>query len=446
MPNVAVVGGGMLGLTLALRLRQRGHDVVVLEASAGVGGLAAPQRLGEVTWDRFYHVTLMSDASLLELLSELGLSTQLRWGVTRTGFYGDGHFASLSSSLDFLRFPYISLADKARLAATILYASRLDDGAPLERLTAVEWLTRWSGTRVVERIWLPLLRSKLGARAESVSAAFIWAIIRRMYAARRSGLKREMFGYVDGGYDRVLRVLRERLIHEGVVVVDRWPVREILQTAQGVELRSTDGRTREAAAAIVTLPCGRVANATPQLTERERERLDRVVYQGIICASALLTKPLGGYYVTNIVDSGFPFTTIVEMTALVDRARFGGDTLIYLPRYVTAEDPAWSWSDEEVRRRFLAGLTRMYPAVGASDVKEFRVSRVREVLALSTLDYSRDALPPTETSLDRIFVVNSAQIAHGTLNVNETVALANAKAAMIAPRLAASAELSGAAR
>ena len=35
-------------------------------------------------------------------------------------------------------------------------------------------------------------------------AAFIWATIARMYAARRSGLKEERFGYVPGGYARVL--------------------------------------------------------------------------------------------------------------------------------------------------------------------------------------------------------------------------------------------------
>lgn len=42
MPNVAIVGGGMLGLTLALRLRQQGHDVTVYEAAPEPGGLAAP--------------------------------------------------------------------------------------------------------------------------------------------------------------------------------------------------------------------------------------------------------------------------------------------------------------------------------------------------------------------------------------------------------------------
>jgi protoporphyrinogen oxidase len=272
-----------------------------------------------------------------------------------------------------------------------------------------------------------------------VSAAFIWAIIRRMYAARRSGLKREMFGYVDGGYEAVLGAFEERLTKQGVDIVRSWPVATVEQGDNGVTLRSTDGRAHEADFAILTLSCPRLATVMPQLTQGERERLGRVIYQGIICASVLLTEPLGGFYVTNIIDAGFPFTTVIEMTALVDRARFDGHTLAYLPRYATADDAAWTWSDEEVRARFLEGLARMYPRVTAAHVRAFSVSRVREVLALSTLDYSRNSLPFTRTSLERVFVASSAQIANGTLNVNETVTLAEAKALEIAPRLVSSA-------
>ena len=58
----------MLGLTLALRLREQGKDVTVFERGEQVGGLASawsiPTPDGEVTWDRHYHVTLLSDSTL----------------------------------------------------------------------------------------------------------------------------------------------------------------------------------------------------------------------------------------------------------------------------------------------------------------------------------------------------------------------------------------------
>jgi protoporphyrinogen oxidase len=426
--TVGIVGGGVLGMTLALRLARQGHRVTILEGAPSLGGLAAPAEVGDFTWDRFYHVTLLSDQHLRELLADIGLETELRWKVTRTGVYGRGKLHSLSTSLEFLLFPLLSLVDKARLAATILHASRITDGRRLESIPVTEWLIRWSGRRTFERLWLPLLKSKLGENYRQASASFIWAIIARMYAARRSGLKREMFGYVDGGYARVLQRLRERLERDGVAIQSGCSVTEVRGVAGGALVLTGDGKSRRFDQVILTLPCSRIPALCPQLTAAERERFARPVYQGVVCASALLRRPLGGFYVTNITDPGFPFTAVIEMTALVDPARFGGNALVYLPRYLAQDDPFWSRSDHEIREEFLAGLGRMYPDLQASDVLAFEVSRVREVLAVSTLNYSADAMPPLHTSIEHVHVANSAQIANGTLNVNETVKLAGEQA------------------
>jgi len=264
------------------------------------------------------------------------------------------------------------------------------------------------------------------------SAAFIWAIIARMYAARRSGLKRESFGYVEGGYDTVLRRFSERLEASGVEIACGQAVAQVTNTHDGAVVTLAGGTVRRFDRVVVTIPCPRVAALCPQLTDAERERLGRVVYQGIVCASLLMKRPLAGYYVTNITDDWVPFTAVIEMTALVDRAHFGGNSLVYLPRYLAQDDPRWARSDDEVREEFLAALERMYPGFRRDDVLAFHVSRVRHVLAVSTLDYSTAALPPVRTSLTNVFIANSAQIANGTLNVNETIGLANAQASYLA--------------
>jgi len=137
----------------------------------------------------------------------------------------------------------------------------------------------------------------------------------------------------------------------------------------------------------------------------------------VICPSLLLARPLADYYVTNITDPGIPFTGVIEMTALVDPATFGGHSLVYLPRYLAQDDATWMRSDDDLVAETVATLARMYPQFRQGDVLASRVARVREVLAVSTIDYSRSLLPPLETSIDRVFVVNSAQIAQGTLNV-----------------------------
>lgn len=436
MSDVGIVGGGFLGLTLGWRLRAEGHEVTIIEAAPEPGGLAAPAELGGFTWDRFYHVILLSDTNLRGLLEELELADRLRYGTTRTGFYTDGILYSLSTSLEFLRFPPLSLVDKGRLAATILHASRIADGRPLESVPVTEWLTRWSGKRTFERIWLPLLKSKLGENYRLASASFIWAIIARMYAARRSGLKQEKFGYVEGGYAVVLRRFRERLEAAGVRIATGRAATRVEPAAEGgVAVALDGGTTLRFDDVILTVPCGRAARLCPGLSEAERARLAGVTYQGIACASLLLSRPLAPYYVTNITESWVPFTAVIEMTTLVDAAAFGGNALVYLPRYLTQDDPFWQRSDAEIRELFLDALARMYPAFRREQVLAFNVSRVREVLAVSTLDYSARHLPPVATSLPGVHLVNSAQIANGTLNLNETVGLANQQARALAPLL-----------
>jgi protoporphyrinogen oxidase len=425
----AVVGGGVLGMTLAHRLAQGGRDVTLFDAADRLGGLAAAWSLDGVVWDRHYHVTLLSDSHLRALWAELGLEGELRWATTRTGFYSGGRLHSMSNSLEFLRFPPLRLVDKLRLAATILHASRVKDPAPLEGVLVSDWLRRWSGDRTFETIWLPLLKAKLGEHYQRTSAAFLWATIARMYAARRTGLKKEMFGYVAGGYARVLDRFAEVLAGEGVALRTGHVAERIGPApAGGIHVEFRNGRRETFDQVAVTVPAPVAARVCQGLSEDEGARLQGVQYLGIVCASLLLKKPLAGFYVTNITDAGIPFTAVVEMSALVDRAQLGGKTLVYLPKYVDPEDPAFDLSDGEIEASFLAALERMIPAFNRGDLLAFRVSRVRNVFALPTLHYSR-RLPPMTTSVPGLHLVNAAHIVNGTLNVNETIQLANRAAA-----------------
>jgi protoporphyrinogen oxidase len=419
-----IVGGGILGMTLALRLAQQGQEVTLFEGANHLGGLASAWKLGDILWDRHYHVTLLSDACLRGLLTELGLEPEMRWVQTRTGFYTEGKLYSMSNSVEFLRFPPLRLRDKLRLALTIMYASRIKDWRALEQTSVVAWLTRWSGPRTTEKIWLPLLRAKLGQNYEKTSAAFIWATISRMYAARRSGLKKEMFGYLPGGYARVLQRLSEALVRAGVAIkLDHKASAVKAEDEGGIDLCFSNGETHQFDRVVLTVPAPAVADLCPQLTAQERARAQSIEYQGILCASVLLRKPLAGFYVTNITDSGLPFTAVIEMSALVDREQFGGNALVYLPKYVPSNDPFFNISDEDLKSSFISALSRMYPSFDPQDVLSFQVSRVRQVFAIPTLGYSA-RVPAMNTSQPGIHVVNSAQILNGTLNVNETIQLA----------------------
>jgi protoporphyrinogen oxidase len=419
----AVVGAGMLGLTLALRLRQQGKDVTLIEAAPELGGLAGAWKIGDVSWDRYYHVTLMSDAAVRQVLSELGLDAELEWTETRTGVFAGGRMHSVSNTLELLRFPVLNVLDIARLGATIIGASRITDWRKLEQIPVQEWLQRWSGRRTFERFWLPLLRSKLGEAYRETSAAFIWATIQRLYAARRSGMKKEMFGTVAGGYARVLQRFGERLRGDGVAIRLQTPVARVERVGNQLRVTAVDGATEDFDHVVVTAAAPMAARMCQGLSAEESRRLADVRYLGIVCPSVLLKRPLDGYYVTNLLDPGLPFTGVIEMSAMARSHHFGGRGLVYLPRYAPADDPVFALSDDQLRAEHVAGLQRVYPQVRGEDVLAFQVSRVRHVMPLPTLGYS-SRLPPVDTSVPGLHLVNSAHIVNGTLNVNETVMLA----------------------
>ena len=89
-PSVAIVGGGILGMTAAYRLSQAGVDVTLYERAPDLGGLVGSFDFDGTQADRFYHVVLPTDDRVLGLAEELGLRDTFRFRPTKVGFYGGG--------------------------------------------------------------------------------------------------------------------------------------------------------------------------------------------------------------------------------------------------------------------------------------------------------------------------------------------------------------------
>jgi len=422
--NISIIGGGILGMGLSLELTKKGYHVSLFEAANSLGGLASPWQINDITWDKFYHVILMSDSYTLKLLEEIGLKEHMNWVATKTGFYTEGKLYSMSNSFEFLRFPPLGLIDKFRLGLTILAASRIKDWKRLEKIYVAAWLTKWSGKNTFEKMWLPLLRAKLGDYYKQTSASFIWATIQRMYAARRSGLKKEMFGYADGGYASILDAFSKKLSMAGVEVHTGHAIKEIISNEGELSLDFLNGNKYITSQCIVTLPSPIAASICTKLSVKEKEQLNNVQYLGVICVSILLKKSISPYYVTNITDTWVPFTGVIEMSALVDKKNFKDNALIYLPKYLAPDDPMFSKSDEEIELEFKSALMKMYPFIIEDDIIFTKTARARSVFALPGINYSEN-LSPVKTSVPGLYIVNSSYITNGTLNVNETMQLAD---------------------
>ena len=148
-PRVGIVGAGILGTVLALRLAQGGARVTLLERAPTPGGLAGAFDFGGHRVDRFYHVIVPSDERMIALAGELGLADRLSFTPVGVGFYVDGEMHPFNGIGDFLRFSPLSPLGRARLAWFVLQCQLRHDYRALESEPLQRWLTRHCGRKVV---------------------------------------------------------------------------------------------------------------------------------------------------------------------------------------------------------------------------------------------------------------------------------------------------------
>ena len=417
--RIGIIGGGLMGLALAERLGSTGHSVTVYERAEQPGGLATWHDFGPFTWDRFYHVILPSDTALVEFIRRIGLGGELRWRATQTGYYVERATHPLSSGLDFLKFPLLGPWSKFRLAATILYCSRIRDWQRLEGMTVEEFLVRYSGRATFEKFWKPLLLAKLGQNYRRVSAVFIWTYVKRLFSARDAAAQKESLGYVSGGYRTVFARLVERIRAGGGDLRLAVAVEAVRPRAGGGIEVTAGGAAETFDKVIFTSPVNVLRTvADPALVQVPVQ--GDVEYLGVLCLALVTRKPFCPYYVLNIADERIPFTGIIGMSSLVDTAETAGLHLTYLPKYVLSDDAALRRPHAELVAEFMAGFRRMFPDFPESEIAGVHLNRAVKVQPLQVIGYSGLVQPPRTRNRD-FYVVNTAQFASNTLNNNEVI-------------------------
>ena len=427
--KIGVVGGGTLGLTLGTRLARAGHEVAVLEAAPRVGGLATWFDYGDFTWDKFYHVVCRTDRHLLGLCDELGVGDRVRWSETRTGFLWQGRHLSMSNHWEFLTFPALSLYQKMRLAAGILYCGRIKDPAPLERMRAVDWLRRVFGEGVCRVMWDPLLESKYGSLADKMPATLMWATINRYSSTRSKGGGREQLGYLSGGLKTLYDAFGGALHRNGGSVHCGLPVQGLETDEQGVAVDTPEGRLRFDMV-VSTVPTRILRRMAPDYPELIGPSNTQPQFLGVAVMALVLRRALSPYYVTNLLSRGWPFTGIIEVSQLCAPEELGGQHLVMLPRYDVPDAPIFDRPSEEIAAEFLGALRPVFPDIDDNLVRWF-VHRERTVQAM-WIDAPPGAAPqPKCGRYGRIWNVNAELAGRDTLNNNAIVRVANDAAEVI---------------
>jgi protoporphyrinogen oxidase len=381
--SVAIVGGGLLGLTSAYRLLQAGVDVAVYERSTDLGGLVGSFDFAGHPVDRFYHVVLPTDHRVLGLARELGLEGGFRFRPTRTGFYDDGRLFSMSSLREFATFPLLPPHDRVRLAAFVAGCQLTGSPEALDDVPLLEWLRRRCGRRAVERLWVPLLDSKFDGRYDDLPATYIWARTRRM-SRTRDGAGGEVMGWLAGGYQRLIDALAARIEELGGELHPGTSVEQITgdhSRATGVVV---GGRQRSFDVVVSTLvPPQMQALLAPSFGPEAR--VDHCRYLGVVCVLVRATRSVSPYYTLNITDRRIPLTTVVETTHVVDPAHVGG-TLLYVTRYVDPGHADLSRPSAEVEADYIAHARTMLPGLREDVIADVTVQRARIVEPVHVLD------------------------------------------------------------
>jgi protoporphyrinogen oxidase len=147
----------------------------------------------------------------------------------------------------------------------------------------------------------------------------------------------------------------------------------------------------------------------PELDGPYVEGLRRIPTIGIFCLFLRLARPVTPFFWVNTNDPRVPFAGMIEYTNLNPLPELGGDTILYVPQYLSADDPRYAQSDEEVLRRYTDALALIHPAFDRGWVKFSAVFRDRFAQPICLTDY-RTTTPPVQTPIPNLFLTDSCQL------------------------------------
>lgn len=276
-PRVAVVGGGMAGLSAAWFLTQGSHRVTLFEARHTLGGRvrSITDLVTGMVIDTCQHVVLgccteflawCRDLQLLDCFERHGRFYFVQEGQ-QTGVLEAPRSlpAPLHLLVALMRFPLLSAGEKWRLlAAAWRLARSRSPGAPVcEHQMTDEFLRSTGQTRrVVDTFWAPLLISAASETLENIPVALARQIVREMFFAHRNGhqlwLPRIPLSELCD------RRIRRALEKKGVRIECGVPLRAVTRSDHGWQLLFSGQQVEVFDAVVLAVPWWVARRLLPQ--------------------------------------------------------------------------------------------------------------------------------------------------------------------------------------
>ncbi|WP_406196092.1 hydroxysqualene dehydroxylase HpnE [Kitasatospora sp. NBC_01560] len=396
-PAAVVVGGGLAGITAALRLAEADHRVTLVEGRPRLGGLAFSFQRGELTVDNGQHVYLRCCTAYRGLVDRLGASRlvhlQDRLDVPVLGVSGPAgapvrtlgrlRRAALPVPLhlagSLARYPHLGPADRARVVRGALALRGLDlDDPALDAVSFGAWL-RGNGQneRTVAALWDLVGVATLNARADQVSLALAAMVFKTGLlsdpGASDIGTAAVPLGTIH--HDRALAELERA----GVRVLLRARAAELKPASPQHAVLLDGGELLTADTVVLAGAQDTAAALLPPDAIDGQERLDGfgttpILNVHVVYDRKVLRRPF-------FAALGSPVQWVFDRTAHSGLAGTGLGRSHPGAQYLAlSQSAAQDESDlpvAELRRRYLPELARLLPAAGGAEVLDFFVTRER---------------------------------------------------------------------
>ncbi|MBN2733320.1 MAG: NAD(P)/FAD-dependent oxidoreductase [Methanomicrobiaceae archaeon] len=347
--DICIIGGGLTGLSAAYSLRGKA-DITILEKKGGLGGCLSSSKAKKGYIEDFYHHCFSGDKNLFELSESLGILDELDWLSGSTGYYVNGKINPLTTPLEILRYPHLTITDKIRLGLLTLHSQKYDLSG-LDDISAKDFIIEKCGNGVYSSFFEPLLKSKFGDMRESVSAA--WLISRiAIRSDRKTG--GEKLGYFKSGYNTLIEALKAELLKSGCKIKENSSAESIFFNGSGWEVNGIPYDIL-------------ISTINPsKLEEKGGPAISKIPYQGAACMAIGLKKEVtSGIYWLNMKDDA-PYGAVIGHTNFVSPERYG-EHIVYLASYFS-EKPA-----EDLKQIMIEDFCRRF-SVAENEINWYRLT------------------------------------------------------------------------